>query len=284
MKTIKISILALLSFILVAPVAQAQMFISAADCMKALKDKNTVMVCVDKEKNYNVTHIKGSIWFDKNSVTKDGEPKGVLRSPAEIAKILGKAGISEKNQIILYDKGDNKYAGRMYWVLKYMGASNVKIFTKDMAEMRKVRMPLTKAVTKGKATTFTAKVDKSIFADFDYVKANMEKSNVAVLDVRSAAEYNGTSTDPVTKGHIKGAKNIEWKMVTDHGNLKSNAELEKLFASKGITKDKTIILYCGTSVRAGIVYVALKHLGYQNVKVYDGAYNEWVVKGGTVVK
>ena len=48
-----------------------------------------------------------------------------------------------------------------------------------------------------------------------------------------------------------------------------------MFESKGITKDKTVIVYCETSVRAGVIYLALKGLGYSNVKVYDGAYLEW---------
>lgn len=51
--------------------------------------------------------------------------------------------------------------------------------------------------------------------------------------------------------------------------------LSSMFESKGITKDKTVIVYCETSVRAGIIYLALKGLGYPNVKVYDGAYLEW---------
>ena len=43
-----------------------------------------------------------------------------------------------------------------------------------------------------------------------------------------------------------------------------------------VTSDKEVILYCASSVRAGIVFMALKDiLGYPNVTVYDGAYYEW---------
>jgi thiosulfate/3-mercaptopyruvate sulfurtransferase len=286
MKSFKISILAVLSFILLAPVANAQSeFISSADLMTAIKDKNLVMVCVDKDKNYEVSHITGSIHLDQKSLMKTGEPEGILKTPAELAKIFGGKGISENNMIVLYDDGKNKYTGRVYWVLKYLGAKNVRILTKDLAEWRKVRIPITKTPTTLKAVTFTPTVNKAIFTDYEYVKSNIDNASVVLLDVRAVNEFNGTSTDPVSKGHIKGAKNIEWSdVLTATGNLKTDAELKKLFESKGITKDKTIVLYCGTSVRAGIVFLALKHLGYQNVKVYDGAYNEWVFKGGAVVK
>ena len=44
----------------------------------------------------------------------------------------------------------------------------------------------------------------------------------------------------------------------------------------GVTADKTIIIYCASSVRAAIEFFALHSiLDYPNVKVYDGAYNEW---------
>ena len=50
----------------------------------------------------------------------------------------------------------------------------------------------------------------------------------------------------------------------------------KAAKAAGITSDKEIILYCETSARAGIVYMALKTMGgYPNVKVYDGGIYEW---------
>jgi 3-mercaptopyruvate sulfurtransferase SseA len=49
--------------------------------------------------------------------------------------------------------------------------------------------------------------------------------------VREITEFNGTSTKPVSKGHLPGAKHIEWKQVEDeHGNLLAAATLNKLFS------------------------------------------------------
>jgi thiosulfate/3-mercaptopyruvate sulfurtransferase len=90
----------------------------------------------------------------------------------------------------------------------------------------------------------------------------------------------------VKKGHIPGAKNVEYKLVmTADGKMKSAAELEKLFKASGITKDKTVIVYCESSVRAGIIYMALKSvLGFPKVKVYDGAYLEWTADAANKVE
>ena len=44
---------------------------------------------------------------------------------------------------------------------------------------------------------------------------------------------------------------------------------------KGIKPDKTIIMFCKTSIRAAQTYVALYNAGYRDLKIYDGAWVEW---------
>ena len=87
-------------------------------------------------------------------------------------------------------------------------------------------------------------------------------------------------------GHIPSAKSFEYKKVlnTSGQNLKSKADLQAIFTKAGITSDKEIILYCETSVRAGVVFLALKGLGYSKVKVYDGAFWKWTSMGSNQVE
>lgn len=264
------------AFVLSASLSFAQGdIITAKDFSKAIKDKNTVVISAQSSKNYGVSHIKGAIHVDHKKLYKEGTPEGILLSPEELAKIFGDLGISNTNQIIIFDGAKNKYAGRVYWVLKYLGAENVQILEKDMKAWRAARVPLTKAPAKGTATTFTAKVNKDVIVDMAWVKANMK--NCVLVDVRDAQEFSGTSTKNPSPGHITGAVNLNWEtLVTDQGVLKDKATLESLMKSAGITADKTIVFYCATSVRAGLPYLVAKTiLAFPNVKVYDGAMNEW---------
>ena len=92
-----------------------------------------------------------------------------------------------------------------------------------------------------------------------------------LVDVRPPDETAG--------GKINGAIEFEFNKVLNAEMFKSKDELISVFNAAGITKDKEIILYCATSVRAGVVFLALKSiLEYPNVKIYDGAYNEWKTK------
>ncbi len=67
------------------------------------------------------------------------------------------------------------------------------------------------------------------------------------------------------------------KEIAENVKTELLAELTKIFAS--VPKNKEVIVYCKTGTTAGFVYFVLKSvLNYPNVKVYEGAYLDWVRK------
>ena len=273
MKLNKLFLLGLI--LLVASAISAQDVISATELAKISKNKDVVVVWSGAKAGYKV-HITGSVNVPHSSLCTNEPVRNLIQSPAAMAKILGAAGVSPDKTIVVYDEGSSKYAGRMYWMLKYLGAPNVKMLNGNMKAWKAKRKPITGTPTKAKAATFTAKADASQLAKMDEVKKATGSSSYVLVDARTPEEYAGTADTELRKGHIPGAVNVNHETVLDgKGLLKSNDVLKALFESKGITKDKTAIVYCETSVRAGVVYLALKGLGYPNVKVYDGAYLEW---------
>jgi len=260
-------IFSLLLLTIFVNVSMAQDLISAAEAKKLANSKTTLIVSTRAAADYAKVHIRNAVNVNIDDLASTTEPKGILKSPAELATILGEKGIEPSKKIIIYDTGSNKGAGRLYWILKYLGFNDVKILDGHMQAWRAARGPVTNAATPVTAVTFTPKVNSKIFADKAYVKSKL--NSAAIVDVRDDTEWG--------EGHINGAIHFEYKQVlAEGGKLKTKAELEALFNGAGITKNKEVILYCATSVRAGIVYLALTSiLEYPNVKVYDGAYNEW---------
>jgi thiosulfate/3-mercaptopyruvate sulfurtransferase len=253
--------------IFVANISFAQDLISAQEAKKLLNSKDAVIVSTRSAEDYAKVHIRNAVNISVDDLASTTDPKGVLKAPAELAKILGAQGIEPSKKIVIYDTGSNKSAGRLYWVLKYLGFNDVQILDGHMQAWRQARGPVTNAATKASAATFTPAVNAKIFADKAYVKSKLKTA--ALVDVRDDSE--------VAEGIIPGAIHLQYnKVINEDGTLKSKTELESVFNSAGITKNKEIILYCATSVRAGIVFLALTSvLDYPNVKVYDGAYNEW---------
>jgi len=242
-----------------------------------MEDNNVLVISARKATDYKKVHLKGAVNVWHMDLYQDGAIKGLLKSPEEIAKILGDKGINTEKTIIVYDGGDNTFAGRIYWILKYLGSKDVRVLNGQMKMWRKARKPVTRKATEVSSTTFLASPDEAKIASKAYVKAHKDNANVILLDVRDQEEFDGESGVIERKGHIPGAIHFEYKnILNEDGTLKSKADLEKVTKSAGITSDKEIILYCETSVRAGIVYLALKSiLEFPEVKVYDGAYFEW---------
>ena len=129
-----------------------------------------VVIDANTADNYAKSHVMGAVNVPHKELYKDGDIEGLIKSPADLAAYFGKKGISNTSNIVIYDDGSNKYSSRVYWVLDYLGATNLRILHKDMDQWKAARLPLTRNKTAVKAATFTTKTDASILATMADVK------------------------------------------------------------------------------------------------------------------
>lgn len=145
--------------------------ILAADFIKLIKsDKSVVVIDANKADEYGKMHMINSVNIPHKELYKDGAIEGLIKSPDELAAYFGKKGISNNSTIIIYDDGSNKYSSRVYWVLKYLGANDVKILHKDMDAWRKSRVPITGRPSNVKPVTFTLNLNPDVLAEYTLVK------------------------------------------------------------------------------------------------------------------
>jgi hypothetical protein len=82
------------------------------------------------------------------------------------------------------------------------------------------------------------------------------------------------------KGHIPGAVSFHWARLIEKDNthkFKPFAEVKADLEAAGITPDKEILCYCGTSREGSLLRFYLKHVaGYPKVRLYEGAWKEYV--------
>lgn len=100
------------------------------------------------------------------------------------------------------------------------------------------------------------------------LKNLMGKNNVLIVDVRDAPELADT-------GKVQGALNVS------RGMLEFRADDSTQFYHEAFSKDKTVVLYCGSGGRAALAGKALMELGYKDVRNL-GAFTDWVESGGAV--
>jgi thiosulfate/3-mercaptopyruvate sulfurtransferase len=254
------------------------LIIDAKSFASALKsNKNIVVIDVQAADVYAKQHIQGAINIPHKSLYKAGPIDGQFKDVADLAEIFGKAGVSESTSIILYDDGSQKYNSRVWWVLKYLGATDVKLFHKEMSQMEASRIPLTSTPATRKPVVFTPTVNESLNIKMADVKILTQNPNAMLLDARETDEFNGIDKDKKSKGHLPGAILMNYKeLLTSTGAYKTKEEILAIAAKFGITPEKDIVVYCQTGIKAAVLYVGLKEIaGFPNVKLYAGAYAEW---------
>ena len=109
-----------------------------------------------------------------------------------------------------------------------------------------------------------------------------QQPGVVLVDARPHNEYLGKDDVWWRKGHIPGAVSFHWARLMDSSNthqfLPTATTLPRLQAA-GLTPDKQIIVYCGTSREGSLLRFYLKHVaGYPDVRLYEGSWKEYVSK------
>jgi thiosulfate/3-mercaptopyruvate sulfurtransferase len=88
-------------------------------------------------------------------------------------------------------------------------------------------------------------------------------------------------------GHIPGAVNIEWTRAITPGEIKTfltPAQLEQIFSSSHVSSDRQVVSYCQSGIRAAEIYFALRLLGYERVRLYDGSWEDWSADSSLAVE
>lgn len=93
-------------------------------------------------------------------------------------------------------------------------------------------------------------------------------------------------TDKIGSTSLKEAISkgiIDKSAIIDGFRIKPPEELEKIFASAGITHDKTVVVYSNRpDMMSGahlVAFFALEYLGHQDVRVLDGGIEAWTAEG-----
>ena len=248
------------------------MFIDANDLKKILGDSNLVLVDTRSYKEYLTEHILGAVnldlfyyhWFDTSK-------EGMKAFDTEMQKLLSYVGITREKKVVFYDEVSGMSAARGVWLLIYFSHPQAFMLDGGMKKWKSLGFPLETKTNGFKPAKFSGKVNKDVFAGFEYIKKNLDR--IKLIDARAKEEFDGTVIRAARSGHIPNAINIDWNLnIADDGTMKHNKSLSELY---NLSQDDEIITYCQGGYRAANSFLALKKLGFKNVKVYVGSWGEW---------
>jgi len=224
----------------------------------SLEEVNSSCILLDIIENAT-EHISGSIAIPYTRFLS----VGILRSVVEISQILGSAGISNEDCIIIYGEcmpcgGGPAPATLAYWMMKSLGHENVKVLDGTVKDWAAAGKPTSIEVATMPPKNYTGVFTPDFMATYDYVKSQAPQ----IVDARSMQEFGD--------GSIPGAINIPFESMISNGRIKEEAKLKRIFAI--LSKDRPVVVYKGQPTKGSVAWFALELMGY-DAMLYS--YENW---------
>ncbi len=259
---------------------------STARLQERLGDSSLIVLDIRKVEEYRQGHIPGSISLTFTAWRVTDEAMGCrLPMEDELEDKVCSMGATPDSHVVIVGKTDTDVdcvsATRVAWTLKYAGIRNLSILDGGFGKWVREGRPVTEEIARRTRSDFRCQWNRNVLAVKDDVKESCGcAGRDAIVDTRPEAHFMGKAACPSVKrkGHIPGAVNLPYTLVyTREGMFQSRQTLKTLAESKiGREKGRKIIVVCSTGQYASAWWFVLNEiLGYKEVKIYDGAMEEW---------
>ena len=237
-----------------------------------LDDPNTILADTRSFSEYSKGHIPGAVHLDLFAFHWiDTTREGISGFNNQTQTLLSFLGVTAEKKVVFYDEVSGMLAARGVWMLMYLSHCNAFMLDGGITKWKKENRQLETKSNGFKPSNFAGKVNPLVITGFEYIRDNLDR--LKILDVRSVGEYEGSTVRAAQSGHIPNSVNIDWNQnVSEDGTFKRNDELSQIY---DMPVDAEIITYCQGAYRAANSFLALKKLGFKNVRVYLGSWGEW---------
>ncbi|NOR50981.1 MAG: sulfurtransferase [Gammaproteobacteria bacterium] len=247
-------------------------------------DADTVVLEVryHPHRYFTVGHIPGAIQVQRFKDLGANDANPLMRFPSRevFQQRLRSWGINNNSTLVLYDDSNTALVSRFYYLLELYGFNmqQVKILNGSTMEWSAFE-EMSQEVESRKAfgTVTLSPANPALFVEwtdvYDDVVSRRDPA-VILLDARPHDMYTGrVIKHSVMGGHIPGAINVVSLEGASGQKWKSDEALAELY--KTVPKGKTIYVYCHDGFRMSMAYMQLKHLGYKDVRLYNGGWSHW---------
>lgn len=194
-----------------------------------------------------------------------------------LAAKLASFGITPQSKIVIYDSW-LFLAGRLWWTLRYMGFTHVKVLAGGIERWTREGFPLTQTSPPLPATPtpFHYTLQSHMVMTRDEVLQSSNSQSHVIIDARAPERYAGTDIDTMDgmTGHIPTAINHFWADGFDANGPLPTDQLKKLFADVSATT-KPIVTYCGSGITACLTMLTMSEVGIEST-LYVGSSSDWV--------
>ena len=266
--------------------------IETADLAAHLDDPNWVVVDCRfflnhpelGRKQYLDAHIPGAVYADldhdlSGPVTPGATGRHPLPDVEVFAAKVASWGVDESVQVVAYDGAGGMVAGRLWWMLNWLGHERVAVLNGDFRAWFHEERPTVSGEEKNTPRKFAPKVHPERVVTAEEVLANLNNPTVKLLDARARDRFRGENeTLDAKAGHIPGAKSAPYGENLDaQGRFLSPEKLADRFQDLlGNTPGEQTVLYCGSGVTAAHNALAMAIAGLGTPRIYSGSWSDWI--------
>ncbi|WP_313953301.1 sulfurtransferase [Accumulibacter sp.] len=245
------------------------------DCRHQLSDTDA------GARAYAAGHLPGASFVhldrDLSGPMNGSNGRHPLPDPQLLAGRLGALGVSRETQVVAYDDSGGMIAGRLWWLLRWLGHDRVAVLDGGVDRWL-AQGGLLSTDLPEPAPTLLEPTLRDWVVSTQEVLADVHDGQSCLVDARSPDRFRGENEtlDPVA-GHIPGARNRFFRDNLDaEGCLRPAAELRREFLAllAGIAPQQAV-MSCGSGVTACHNLLAMEVAGLHGARLYAGSWSEW---------
>ena len=222
--------------------------------------------------------------FDTLRGTDNGIPVQYL--PDDITKaLLIRAGVNRDRTHLIYATGDKLpndeilSASMVAYVLEKYGVKDIRIVDGGLMKWQQEKLPVTQEYFGNPKGALPTGDSKEIGIAIEELLSRKNDPNVLLVDARPYNEYIGEDDVWLRKGHIPGAISFHWARLMAKDNTHQFLPFDQVktaLEDAGLTPEREIIVYCGTSREGSLLRFYLRHVAkFPNVRLYEGSWKEY---------
>lgn len=193
----------------------------------------------------------------------------------QLQETLRRAGVYQHSRVVLYDDSRLAYAARAWWLLRYLGHTNVLILDGGFKAWVAFNGAIDKREPAVKSGNFKANVQPNFVVNRDAI---LQLNSGVLIDSREPRRFQGLEEpiDPIA-GHIANAVNYPWQDITDERGFMRPLEWQTAHWNNlilNLDPQENIVVYCGSGVTACVNILSLHILGVE-AKLYPGSWSDW---------
>jgi thiosulfate/3-mercaptopyruvate sulfurtransferase len=239
------------------------------DCRFNLMDKSQGVT------RYREGHIPGAIYLDLerdlSSAVQTHGGRHPLPNLEQLQEKLRSFGINQHSTVVTYDDSRMAYAARAWWLLKYMGHTDVRILNGGFNAWAANKGAIDRRDPAVKQGNFKMNIQAYQTIDRNNI---LNDNSLTLIDSREPRRFQGLEEpiDPVA-GHIPQALNFFWQDISDEQGFIKSLESQKMHW-RSLPTTENLAVYCGSGVTACVNIFSL-HLCDIEAKLYPGSWSDW---------